>query len=174
LRSVERYDLILNILDNYRLFFDGRIFCVLFSRGQKGVKKMKERNFIAGLLFSLVSVGTVTAMAAPQGSGASGIGPGSFFLSLFSFLVIIGLIVLWIMALVRVIKDMRNSKDTSAPIVTLILLILLAPIGIIFSFTMVIPPVESTARTIPVEPGTDLISRSVTWRLDGFTSCLQA
>ncbi|MDR1181447.1 MAG: hypothetical protein LBL13_05680 [Bacteroidales bacterium] len=99
---------------------------------------MKKRNIIVSLLFSLATVGTVSALGAPQGTGAGG-GPGSFFLTVFPFLVIIGLIALWVMALVRVIKAMRNGKDSSVPIVALILLILLAPIGIIVSFTAVKP-----------------------------------
>ena len=94
---------------------------------------MKKRKILTWILFLLVTIVMVTSMGAPQGDG----GGSSVFFSFLPLVVVIGLTVLWIMALIRVIKALRLNKETTVPIVALILLILVAPIGIIVSFAAV-------------------------------------
>jgi hypothetical protein len=106
------------------------------SGEQKGVKKMKKRNFIVGFLFSLATVGTVSALGAPQG-GAGG-GPGSLFSTILPFFLIIGIPALWIWALIKIVKAYRNRKETPVIIKKNVPQLTIVALGLIYMIAQII------------------------------------
>lgn len=94
---------------------------------------MKKKVLFAGFLF-LLSVGMVIAMGAPEGGEGGG---GSVIFSVLPVLLIIGYTILWVKALIRVIKALKQNNKSTEVIVALILLIVLSPIGIIVTFAVV-------------------------------------
>jgi len=95
-----------------------------------------KKAFFVGFLFLLSSIRMISAMAAQESSKSGG--GSSNFLMILLFFVIIGFIVLWGKALLRVllsVSDANKGFDAAAWAITLLLL--LPPIGVILSFTTV-------------------------------------
>jgi hypothetical protein len=99
---------------------------------------MKRQISILGLLlvFLIGGVFPVSGLGVPDGGGA-GYGGGSILSTVLPFLLIIGIIVLFVLALIRDIRAIKYGNDVSLAIVALILTILVSPIGIIISFAAV-------------------------------------
>ncbi len=98
---------------------------------------MKRKKMFIGLFLLSVTISMVAAMGAPQDPYEGGIAPANIFPMLLPLLILFGILALWIVALIRVIKALQNSKDTTMPIVALVALIVFPPVGIILSFAAV-------------------------------------
>jgi hypothetical protein len=115
---------------------------------------MKRQISFLGLflVFLIGGVFPVSGLGVPDGGGATGYGGGSILFTVLPFLLIIGITVLFVLALIRDIRAIKYGNNVSLAIVALILTVLVSPIGIIISFTAVKKVVKPEPKGGNIKP----------------------